>query len=574
VKSKSVFFFFILFILSYTIPGLSNTSKRLFTVRDSVSYFLNGNISYSLFSSLKRYVSSQKLPVTTAAENFFDSLGFFNIRFETALSKTVNIDIGKRCVVSGEVIESNPPLNITFPQIEYPVCFDAGDVKARADQIGHILAETGYPFANISIDISKNKNPVSGIADTARIFFKISPDQKYRFNEPMLKGNYKSSRKLLYNDIQFRKNDLFNINDVEETVRRLSSRQYITNVQALPPVILSRSDTHNQNDTFVTVPLIVNDRYGMGIEGALGFSTAQQEKSTVQGNIRCSFLNLFHSGEAASVTYTGSKENQKFNVSLSKPWLFNIPLEMIAQGGMEIEKDYYGYLFGHLRFLYETGSVWKAGLGIKGEETTPASDTVNAESGKFYGADFIILKNPDQYSKGVFSHELLLETGSGVARKEKNYSRSHIDFSTGVHVPYLTKYAFLLRFTSEHIISNETKLTPSELYRIGGYNSVRGYADDAFAFQTVFYGQFENMLYFNRSGSVYIFVDGGIGFKNDESLRSGDHSTMLGYGAGVRLPSKLGMMSVEWARNVQDSKSFGRIHLRFQNTFSSIIDKF
>lgn len=521
---------------------------------------------------MKRYGKS-RVSVTPKLiiKDFFDSLGYLNNRLDSLSNDTFIISPGKRSLIISEQIECSVPLDFTFPHKTYPCYYDAGDISARTSEIGGTLARKGYPFARTIIEIM----PVSSIHDSLTVIFNIYPDLKYRFTSPLLEGNFKTKKRLLLKDIKIKEGDLFNIDRVEESAENLRSRQYIANVQARAPLIIKSSpQIPNQDDTLTAVPFLINDRSGMGLEGALGFDASQGNQSTIQGDIKCSFLNLLHSGEAAAFSYSGTKVSQKLDASVSKPWLFNLPLEFLSDMGMEIERDNYGYIYGRVRLLYELNPFWKAGIGFKGNEITYSSDTIDVGSGKFYGVDFVLSKIPPLYCLGLFGSELFLETGSGVSKKEKNYTRSHIDFSAGVHVPYLTKFATFLKLTSKHIVSDEKNLAPAEMYRVGGYNSIRGYSDDAFACRTALYGQIENLLYFSKSGSVYIFLDGGIGFQQSNDFLNGNHISMLGYGAGVRLPSKLGSMSLEWARNIQDKRSLGRIHIRFQNAFSSLLDKF
>ena len=134
-----------------------------------------------------------------------------------------------------------------------------------------------------------------------------------------------------------------------------------------------------------------------------------------------------------------------------------------------------------------------------------------------------------------------------------------------------------MRLVSKHLITKEQNLITAEKFRTGGYNSVRGYSDNEFAFRTLVYGQLEYLMYFIGTGAVYIFSDGGVGFEQKIEL-NGNYSSILGYGVGIRLPSRIGIMTMEWARNFRDHKSLGRIHIRFQNELAlnsgKIISKF
>ena len=110
---------------------------------------------------------------------------------------------------------------------------------------------------------------------------------------------------------------------------------------------------------------------------------------------------------------------------------------------------------------------------------------------------------------------------------------------------------------------------PAELYRVGGYNSLRGYSDQEFSFKTVGYAQAECLFYYNPQGSLYLFADAGMGFGAADRLTLSSGTRLFGYGLGIRIPSKIGSAAIEWARNYLDTKSLGRVHVSVMNPISA-----
>jgi hypothetical protein len=67
---------------------------------------------------------------------------------------------------------------------------------------------------------------------------------------------------------------------------------------------------------------------------------------------------------------------------------------------------------------------------------------------------------------------------------------------------------------------------------------------------------------------VYLFTDNGFGFERSlTTVRWGDRTEFLGYGAGIRIPARLGILTLEWARNISegDKRSWGRINVKISN---------
>ena len=87
-------------------------------------------------------------------------------------------------------------------------------------------------------------------------------------------------------------------------------------------------------------------------------------------------------------------------------------------------------------------------FSLKATETTLDSvvgaDTLT-NTYRYYGADFLLGRTGEPLRDGVFSSELSLAVGGGVAERERNYSRSDVEFTTGVHAPLWSHQAVHLR---------------------------------------------------------------------------------------------------------------------------------
>ncbi|MDO5576920.1 MAG: hypothetical protein Q4F84_07555, partial [Fibrobacter sp.] len=423
----------------------------------------------------------------------------------------------------------------------------------------------GYPFVSVMVQIKNDS-----IKELCDIIYKVNSDERYKFSDPYFTGSGKTSSKVLFHDIAFKKGDCFSLDKIEETVKKLQTRTYISQVQAGAPVIFL-SDSNEQS---VRVPFVIEDKSGLGLEGAAGFETGDNGKLQFYGNMVFSLLNLFHSGEAASFEYAGDKTFQQLKLELSKPWIFNLPLLTAVGMNLEVVDEQYGYLQGWLRVLAEIGSQWNTGIRIQAHETSISGDIDSGGSSRFVGVNYILARIPELYEKGVFSQQLLIETGTGIAKKNGvSQTRTNIGFSFGAHAPVFGNQAVIGRIVTRHLITKEKDLVPAEMYRVGGHNSVRGYSDKQFAFKTVAYGQLEYALYFKKVGSVYIFTDGGVGLRERDDSGS-RYQSMFGYGAGIRFPSRLGTMTLEWAGNYKESKIPDRIHVRFQNPLSDALNSF
>lgn len=514
--------------------------------------------------------SSKTTSKSIQVSRFLDSLGFFQAAWDTLSRDSIRIIPGHRSqIVSESFAGVDSSILSSFGTETFPYPYDAGRIRQRADGLSRLMANNGFPFANVTINLKKlvEQNALT-------IEYVVFTDQTCHFAAPSLYGPFVTKEKILLKDFSPQEGQIFNMQKVIDFGKRLRRRPYIKNVTLSTPEIDSSTD--HREALMVTVPISIEDHSGVGLEGTAGFTASHESKPALYGNLMLSLINVFRSGESALFEYAGDKTRQQLKIEFSKPWLFNLPLTLDGAMELEVLKDQYGFLSAQMAFFSEIGTWWRIGVGANVSEATPRNDSLG-EHGTFYGADFILAALPQETGKGLFSRELIIKSGSGVARKDKNYSRTRIEFLMGAHLPLFSWQALQLRLVSKHLISKEQNLIAAEKFRTGGYNSVRGYSDNEFAFRTLIYGQLEYLMYFTGAGAVYIFSDGGVGFEQKIEL-NGNHSSMLGYGVGIRLPSRIGIMTMEWARNFRDQKSLGRIHVRFQNELAlnsgKILSKF
>ncbi len=488
-----------------------------------------------------------------------DSLGYFSDRFEIRDDSSVVLYPGKRSIIKQEAV--NGVDSQIVAQLSPQTCprkFDAADVSNRAREITTVCADNGYPFVRVTIDPVPDSS--SGGADSLIVNYNVIPDEQCVNAQPVLYGLKYCSPRLIYNDISIRSGETYNLQKQLNSVQRLTNRAYIAEVKALQPQ-LERKQYSPGNPASVVVPFQITDKSGLGVDGAAAVVKASDDKPQLSGSFRFSLLNVFHIGESAEFGYTGDKSRQLLNCSFTKPWLLNIPLEISVGGGLEVIQEQYGYIYGNVKVLTELGAQWQVGIDFKGNEATVSTDSAG-ESGHFYGAGFVLTRQSQSVQQGIFSEKLYLEISSGISRKEKVYNRTSLQFNAGVHIPISANQAIVPAVYWYYLMTKEDKLLPSEIYRIGGNTTLRGYADNELAFRTALHGQLQYMLYLNKIGAVYLFSDGGIGFK-DKIVAGIKYMAFAGYGVGLRVPSRIGTMTLEWARNIEDMRSPGRIHIRY-----------
>jgi len=554
--------FFAHALFGQTIPvACFSDSSKTYVVHDSKDLALPAIISYLRKIPLKKKIALKALQ---------DSLGFFSPSFAPKNADTTDVIMGNRTIVENVVITVAVLLSTdSISTVKFPRPYDRGEIEAMAKQCIAFLGQRGYPFASLSISIL----PLS-VPGRVSIVFDVRDNGKHAFAKPLFLGPISTSRRLLEHDVAFKENDVFDIRKVYQTQSRLLLRPYIVSVTPMSPSVLLEAQLGPNTTPLdkVLAPFYCQDQKGLGLDGAITFSAGGSSATTsLLGIVNISLLNLLHGGESGEVSYNGQKDYSKLAFSLAKPYLFDLPIHVSGDFSLEIQAEENGYLRGGLEGLTDIASDWQLGLSLNGHEVWDTSGTAS----EYVGVDILLKKPRQRLMANTFSQGMSIRTGSGYARNfGRQFDRYNVEISGDVQVPFFIHQAVYFGAIGKSIFTHpDDSLQTPELYRTGGYQSVRGYSDNEFAFKTVAYCQLDYLFYFTKEGAVYAFTDAGAGFGQGGQLTLSDATILFGYGIGLRIPVAIGTATLEWARNYTDTQSFGRIHVSIQNPISAALGR-
>jgi outer membrane protein insertion porin family len=113
------------------------------------------------------------------------------------------------------------------------------------------------------------------------------------------------------------------------------------------------------------------------------------------------------------------------------------------------------------------------------------------------------------------------------------------------------------------------QLEVSDLYRLGGTNSLRGYRENQFLANRLLWSNLELRQPFTRRSFGFIFFDSGYYLRDQDPEKNIERSSAikLGYGLGLNIETGFGILSVSYALAKGDSFSQGKIHFGLVNEF-------
>ena len=113
------------------------------------------------------------------------------------------------------------------------------------------------------------------------------------------------------------------------------------------------------------------------------------------------------------------------------------------------------------------------------------------------------------------------------------------------------------------------QLDISDLYRLGGANSLRGYREEQFLGTRLGWVNTEFRYSIGRRSFAFAFFDFGYIFLDGDPAQGREtfNETRYGFGIGGRLETGLGIMGVSYALGQGDGFSEGKIHFGLINEF-------
>jgi len=341
----------------------------------------------------------------------------------------------------------------------------------------------------------------------------------------------------------------YDYRDFEKAKNILQNKKYINSATVFFP---------ETADSSVEVPIVVEPINSVFFDGGLGFAT--QPKNALTGSVNLDVVNILGFGEVINFSFMGEELFYKLLGSVEVPYIFASPLGALFSAEVEVADSLYGSvsLSAGVQFFGEKLS-FKTKMDYS--ELT-IQDTVSKYTGINFSADNGIKK----FVRSKFVVQTEFCAKSGIISEKKNWMpKGEITAKTAIHVPFGNSRLAFLTKPSLGIIAFETpqNLHKTQVFRIGGAKSVRGYQESVFP--CLSFGILGNdfRYYISDFGAVYLLFDYAAAMS--EKYEFSNISHIFGYGTGIALPVGKLSFSFEWARHYKEPASPGRVHFRIGN---------
>ena len=449
--------------------------------------------------------------------------------------------------------------------------FVPSNLEQDIQSILHLYERKGYPLAQVEIQNISFTDSTEEMS--ARVRIHIHEGKKLQVAELRIEGNKVTKDYVITREARLHKNELFSGDLPERIKRRIDHLQLFSSV-SLPELYLTESEQAG-----LSVRVIEGNQNSF--DGVLGYvpSSGSNGNGYVTGLVNISLRNLFGTGRKLSARwYQENQSSQETELHYFEPWVASFPVN--AQVGFFQRKqdstyvrmqydisaelmltDEFSFSVSFSQYsVYPTEGYGR--LVLAESKTTSLGASIRYDS----------RDNPTTPTGGIL-YSTEYHTGS----KHTSINEIFPTEATSTTQRLLFDLSYYLSTFFRQVIAAElhlrdfssSTLDVSDLFRLGGASTLRGYREGQFLGSRIVWTNLEYRFLVAPRSFFYGFVDIGYIVQPSIAAMSMDASeqSKIGYGIGVRMDSALGLIGVSFALGEGDTFSTSKIHIRLINEF-------
>lgn len=455
--------------------------------------------------------------------------------------------------------------------------YDEGELESIFGDILQNLEIKGFPFAQItvnSISVFKSEDSTSLFAD---VNLTISTNKKAIINKIEIVGNSSTSPDVILRELNIRSGDIYLPENNKKIVAALNKLRFFE------PVPQPEFYFNERQEGVLKITL--KEANTNNFDGVIGYlPPAQNEESGyLTGLVNINMRNLFGTGRNFSFKWQQLNRNsQELDLRYLEPWFLGLPLNisprlyqrqqdtLYVDRILELTADYYTgsnfsisltfasqtiipTLFAVPVFTVYNSSIITGGVGLKYDTR---DDPISPVSGINFFSWFSLSNKKINGPKEFITPGQVLQV---------NLRKIVFDFDYYLELFNRNILAFGV---SVREVQGDL-LEESDLFRLGGNSTLRGYREEQFRGNRIAWSNLEYRFLTSTRSYLFAFFDAGYFLLNgnDEKKIAETSSFKTGYGFGMSFETGIGLLSVSYALAAGDGFSDGKLHFGIINQF-------
>jgi outer membrane protein assembly factor BamA len=474
---------------------------------------------------------------------------------------TLNVIPGVRYRIGSVRVdgELEPACRDLLEEIEFRRMFaDSVSIQVIAERMIGVCGDLGYPFAQVSIDSLEIGNGYS-----VDVKVRVTMGPLAEFDTCLIVGADPRTAKHLASVLPAKPGAVFSESRIDESIRLLKTCSYLR--------VDDSATLEFSNDNSICTPVFsVRQLPASFFEGLVGYQPGQAGKpGYVKGSVRADFENLLGNGLSFSLRYH-KKDQLSHDVSLAARQRFLFGRQVAV--GASVRQLKYEDLY---QSLQAEGQIEQAASGSATVRLT-GGWTRYTPSGSEYRGVFHSRKwtwglgSTILLSLGSISQSVSLDVAYGLKRQ---YSFAGVtpDAARVDDTRLLAKYSLnifagsglggIIALSGAALNTGESDVPPTDLFRLGGARSLRGYHEDQFLCRRYATATIQPELALTSGALVKVFAEGAwFRDSSGDLFREG-----AGFGFGFSLPTGSLSIDVAWGRD--DTFGEGKLYVILESRF-------
>ncbi|UCB52671.1 MAG: BamA/TamA family outer membrane protein [Candidatus Zixiibacteriota bacterium] len=449
---------------------------------------------------------------------------------------------------------------------------DLSSLERGIDRILNRYEENGFPYCQIlpsRFRISER----GGLC----LSFLVQEGPRVEVKEVQLEGLKTTRRKVILRELGSDLFGFFSESQMNASLRRLSRLSYIKEVEKTELLA-----GENPEEGIYRITLV--EKRNNTFSGMLGYAPATgNRQGSFFGRMELVFDNIFGTGRMTRWSWSKKDpHSSQFFFLYREPWVFGFPPTLDLKVSQLDYDSTYLQLALSARLLFN--STQRISWGVEGgwEKTIPGAagqdylpDSRKYRAGILFSLD--LLDRPDNPRKGLhyetkidYAYKKNFPTASLNPEKERTFLiSSSLDLNH--FIPTLKRQTLHAGLHFRGLSTDENLVPVSDQFKFGGINSVRGYREEEFFGSQVAWSNVEYRFLLAGSSRLFLFADYGYfrrkALSGPDKLLTSISGNRLGFGFGLRIDSKAGLVGIDYGLGQRDNFNQGKVHFGLTNRF-------
>lgn len=433
----------------------------------------------------------------------------------------------------------------------------------------------GFPLCEIRFD-SVQLTDINKNRQNLKLILRVDPGQAIKISEVSIRGNQLTRDQVIRRETRIKSGEIYRHAKIAKIPRQLLRLGFLEAVQ--PPQL------YMKHDGKAGLLITVKEGNANQFDGVVGYTPGTTtQKGYFTGLLNISLGNLLGTGRKVMANWQKkNRQSQTLSFQYQEPWTFGFPVHSAVQFQQAFQDTTYIQRDWDLEFQVPLTDNFLAVLKIGKQAVLPdslgaalfnipKSTTNNLTLGLNYDTRNELLnpRNGLRYSTSLEFGRKKTTTTPGFENADltdDTYDQKKIRFDFEFYQPVFNNQVLSTHLHARQITSGEKIIHIPEQFRLGGAQTLRGYREDQFRGTRVAWANLEYRYLLSRRSRAFLFCDIGY-FSRIEAENKLVEGYKPGYGFGIRLETRLGIMGIDYGLGEGSGLLAGLLHVGLVNEF-------